>query len=399
MIDRRIVKLKLRRGTDDQRRTVVFEEGELIYTTDTKRVYVGDGRLSGGNLLANSVYGLTGFPAVATSNDLLYRYDFGKTYIYGDDGSWTFIGPYPDESTLTFEGTKLAVRASGIENTHLNATVVDANGGLNLGSSGLTVKYDTNTLTVDAGYLKVLPGAGTVVLSPDGGIINTLYGLEINADDTTLEVLNAGLGNVLKVKQIAAAQIASNAVEITKLNSNVVKPNGALSITVNGIAVDYDPTTLSVVGNKLTVNSVGVLPAGTIIATAALTAAPGFLVADGSVVSRAAYPALFGAIGVNYNTGTVGATEFKLPDLRGYFIRCAGTNEDSTASGIQGAKQSDSIRRHNHSYTNGSAVRTTPGDQVINVRQFSTNETSYTGFTGETETRPANIPMIHVIKT
>jgi microcystin-dependent protein len=244
-----------------------------------------------------------------------------------------------------------------------------------------------------------LPGAGTVVLSPDGGIINTLYGLEINADDKTMEVLPSGLGNILQVKQISAAQISTSAVEITKLHSNVVKPSGALTITVDGIAVDYDTTTLSVVGNKLTVNSVGVLPAGTIIATAALTAAPGFLVADGSIVSRAAYPALFGAIGINFNTGTVPASAFKLPDLRGYFVRGSGTNEDGVASGLQGAKQADSVKRHNHSYTNGSVVRTTPGDQVINVRQFNSNETSYTGFTGDTETRPPNIALIHVIKT
>lgn len=399
MIDRRIVKLKLRRGTDDQRKQVVFEEGELIYTTDTKRVYVGDGRLSGGNLLANSVYGLTGFPGAATVNDVLYRYDLGKSYIYGEDGNWTFMGPYPDELSLTFSGTKLAVKSNGINNTHLNSTIVAAGSGLGVGVNGLYVNYDTNTLTVDAGYLKVLPGAGTVVLSPDGGIINTLYGLKINADDKTLEVLPSGLGNTIQVKQISATQISTSAVNITKLHSDVVKPNGGLNITVNGIAVDYDTTTLSIVGNKLTVNSVGVLPAGTILPTAALTAAPGFLIADGSVLSRAAYPALFGAIGTMYNTGTVPSSAFKLPDLRGYFIRCQGTNEDGTTSGSQGAKQADSIKRHNHSYTNGSVIRSSPGDQTINVRQFNSNETSYTGFTGDSETRPANIAMIHVIKT
>ncbi len=51
MPDIEIVKLKLRRGTDAQRESVVLEQGELGYTTDSKRVFVGDGFLSGGNVL------------------------------------------------------------------------------------------------------------------------------------------------------------------------------------------------------------------------------------------------------------------------------------------------------------------------------------------------------------
>lgn len=41
--------IKLRRGTDTQRLSVVFEEGEIAYTTDTKKLYIGDGVTAGGN--------------------------------------------------------------------------------------------------------------------------------------------------------------------------------------------------------------------------------------------------------------------------------------------------------------------------------------------------------------
>lgn len=40
--------LRIRRGTDAERLTIVPLEGELIYTTDTKKVYVGDGTSLGG---------------------------------------------------------------------------------------------------------------------------------------------------------------------------------------------------------------------------------------------------------------------------------------------------------------------------------------------------------------
>jgi hypothetical protein len=40
--------LQIRRGTDAQRLTITPAEGELIYTTDTKMLFVGDGSTVGG---------------------------------------------------------------------------------------------------------------------------------------------------------------------------------------------------------------------------------------------------------------------------------------------------------------------------------------------------------------
>jgi hypothetical protein len=39
---------QIRRGTNAERQTIVFAEGELVYTTDTKDLYVGDGTTLGG---------------------------------------------------------------------------------------------------------------------------------------------------------------------------------------------------------------------------------------------------------------------------------------------------------------------------------------------------------------
>jgi hypothetical protein len=43
--------LKIRRGTDAERLTITPDEGELIYTTDGKSLYVGDGTTVGGNII------------------------------------------------------------------------------------------------------------------------------------------------------------------------------------------------------------------------------------------------------------------------------------------------------------------------------------------------------------
>jgi hypothetical protein len=44
--------LQLRRGSDAQRVAITFAEGELVYTTDTKKLYVGDGDTVGGISIA-----------------------------------------------------------------------------------------------------------------------------------------------------------------------------------------------------------------------------------------------------------------------------------------------------------------------------------------------------------
>lgn len=46
-----IVKIKFRRGTEAERSNVIFDEGEPAYTTDTKRLIIGDGITKGGNTL------------------------------------------------------------------------------------------------------------------------------------------------------------------------------------------------------------------------------------------------------------------------------------------------------------------------------------------------------------
>ena len=71
----------------------------------------------------------------------------------------------------------------------------------------------------------------------------------------------------------------------------------------------------------------------------ATTATPpdGTLVADGSEVSRAAYPELFAKIGTTYGEGD-GTNTFNLPDWRDEFPRFSGSAR------TVGTKQSDAIR-------------------------------------------------------
>ena len=63
------------------------------------------------------------------------------------------------------------------------------------------------------------------------------------------------------------------------------------------------------------------VPTGTVVSYAAPGAIPaGFLLCDGSTVSRTIYSGLFAVIGTAYGEGD-GSTTFKLPDFRGAFLR------------------------------------------------------------------------------
>jgi len=87
MIDHRIGKIKVRRGTDSQRKLVTFEEGELVYSIDKQRLYIGNSEEKGGILVSNRNYvkNSVGDPAVAPQEvlhgDIVYDKSNSRTYI------------------------------------------------------------------------------------------------------------------------------------------------------------------------------------------------------------------------------------------------------------------------------------------------------------------------------
>ena len=88
--------------------------------------------------------------------------------------------------------------------------------------------------------------------------------------------------------------------------------------------------------NKTTGNPDTLIAGGTLYADLAIgdivssgraynNPAPGFLYCDGRALSRTAYADLFKAIGTSFGSGD-GSTTFNIPDMRGEFMRGAGSN-------------------------------------------------------------------------
>ena len=105
----------------------------------------------------------------------------------------------------------------------------------------------------------------------------------------------------------------------------------------------------------------GAEPIASITTTSTGTIPHGFLLCDGSAVSRTVYANLFAEIGVSFGYGDQ-STTFNLPDMRGQFLRGtdlgAGLDPDAASRGVYnaggntgdqiGSFQQHQVGNHNH---------------------------------------------------
>lgn len=156
-------------------------------------------------------------------------------------------------------------------------------------------------------------------------------------------------------------------------------------------------------------------PLGTINAFGGTTAPEGWLLCQGQALSRTEYADLFAVIGTNFGSGD-GSTTFNLPDLRGEFLRGAGTNSHS------GQGNGGSVGTHQDGTTvvasimgngygviynmiNGTVASSTYDKWVGNsgntyVHNTTSYETeSYANVIGSGKTRPTNTSVNYIMKT
>lgn len=113
---------------------------------------------------------------------------------------------------------------------------------------------------------------------------------------------------------------------------------------------------------------------GTVMASAGTTAPTGYLLCDGSAVSRTTYSNLFAIIGITHGQGD-GSTTFNLPDYRGRFLRGVDggiardpdrTTRTAMAAGGNtgnnvGSIQDDAFQGHFHEWSSTAVMSQTDG--------------------------------------
>ncbi len=142
------------------------------------------------------------------------------------------------------------------------------------------------------------------------------------------------------------------------------------------------------------------VPTGMIAPFGRATAPSGWLICDGSAVSRTTYADLWTAIGTNFGQGD-GSTTFNLPDLRGKFprgvdggagndpnaaTRTAQTTGGNTGDNVGSVQAAQTLNlSHNHAwYTGGSSSNGQLYNSSGNLRSITVSTNGYDGVQAHT---------------
>ena len=282
ILENTLLKLLVRRGTDSDRKQITLESGELGFTTDTERLYIGNSTTPGGIVAGNRYKGraadLTSLAPVVTGD---YAYE-------------------TDTHSL-----KICIAGSGAVETDWLTVANQVSAG-----DGTIVIGSQNLITVgtlSAGNFH--PDALGSSLELDGSNRVALSGT-VNIDKITQRTTSAtnylSLPSKLKINAINYNFPSTGPQNATYLGSNA---DGLLSWSIPKIVEStVAPTTASMI------------PVATIVpfASGASRVPYGWLSCDGGEYLGTTYPDLSAAIGSAYNTG--GETEddgwyFRVPDL------------------------------------------------------------------------------------
>lgn len=178
------------------------------------------------------------------------------------------------------------------------------------------------------------------------GQLNVSSGPATGAYDMTFAIYDANVGGNLIAGPITNSAVAvSNGLFTVALNFGAgvftgtnywvqmaVSPAGAGTFITLVPNQQLTPAPYSI--SLMAPQSYGLCPPGSLMAFGGANIPAGWLLCNGTNVSRTAYASLYAAIGTNWGAGD-GSTTFNLPDCRGYFLRGVdggAGNDPDTAS-------------------------------------------------------------------
>jgi microcystin-dependent protein len=165
------------------------------------------------------------------------------------------------------------------------------------------------------------------------------------------------LVNVVRGIEGSAQSHTNNAVVydyMTAAHNNIINKRIDAEHKANGTHKDITADSVTTTTLTVTGSGGGLTPTGTISAFAVATAPTGWLLCDGSAVSRSTYSALFNVIGTTYGAGN-GTTTFNVPNIKGRVIvgQDSGQTEFDTLGETGGSKTHTlteaQIPAHSHS--------------------------------------------------
>ena len=242
-----------------------------------------------------------------------------------------------------------------------------------------------------------------------------LAGFDWSAAFTTSNPATGFLkGARIDANTINTTQVTDSAVTTVKLSDNAITTVKLTDASVTNVKLAANSVgTANIQNGAITsakLSSDVITPPGTIVAYIGDAAPTGWMLCDGTELNRVGLGAnLALVIGTRFGTAADPVNNFKLPDLRGYFLRgvdgSAGRDPDKATrtpmatGGVSGnaigSVQPDQLKSHSHAIKLGGDGFVAGGKPQ---RTSGYNDNSETEFTGGAETRPKNAYVNYIIK-
>jgi hypothetical protein len=232
--------LQIRRGTQAELTTFVPAEGEPVYTTDSKRLYVGDGLTPGG--IDISVVGGIGGPLssnlVLNNNDIVGAGNISIIGLIKTDGVFegNLVGNvtgsvYADGSTLLVDAVNSLIPAEVVQGTFTGTLAGDVVSSIN------------GTLIVDAAnamfYGNVIGDVlGDITGNITGNVQGNVTGSVFANDSTTIiDSINKKIISAdVETESLLVANLANVPIKVTHLNGDSGIEINSTTSTIEGAA-------------------------------------------------------------------------------------------------------------------------------------------------------------------
>jgi len=276
ILENTLLKLLVRRGTNEDRKNITLDEGELGYSSDTTRLFIGDGTTVGGNLIGNK-----------------------------------FLGSRSDITLETGEINDLA-----FDNDNNTLQRIKQNNGSNIAD------WETVSNLLSAGNTSIViddAQRATVGTLSAGNFSAHALGTSIELDASNRISLSGSISiNEIKQRTVDATSYLTLPSKLKISSINYDFPSSG-AITNNSVLISNNTNQLSwglptVITSTVPTTTANQIPAGTIVPfiTGAEYVPYGWLKCNGASVAGTDYPDLSAVIGNRYGGNNI---NFNLPNL------------------------------------------------------------------------------------
>ena len=259
---------------------------------------------------------------------------------------------------------------TGIKNYRTNASLngtVFATGTASEGMSPSQVNdtmrqmaKDTKDWYLNAEWIEF--GDGETAVTP-----TRISGTEIGINANVIDAYHSG-------RRIKLIDGTGTTLYGTIASSNFVSPTTTITISWDSGSIGSGTITMVALGITSATNSSMPtnIPTGGIILWTQSSIPSGFLLADGSLVNKVTYSALFSALGNTYGTAT--STQFYLPDLKDKFVIGKGSTyglaTTGGASSITPSGTNSALSFSGNSFTPSGSVSVSVNNHTLTLSQI-----------------------------